>query len=117
MLGKVLAAKYRLEEYWHSFNYATEAASYATEAASYATEAASHAIEGQGDPRPISFNPVGDLLLLLMLLFSLTSIMLVDLVGLEHLTTAFGLVTMFRGGAAILGPPLGNHVFRKKTSL
>jgi len=42
---------------------------------------------------------------------SLTSIMLVDLVGLEHLTTAFGLVTMFRGGAAILGPPLAGAVF------
>ena len=36
--------------------------------------------------------------------------MLVDLVGLDDLTTAFGLVSMCRGGAAILGPPIGTNI-------
>ena len=37
--------------------------------------------------------------------------MLVDLLGLEKLTSAFGLLTMFRGAASIVGPPIagGNH--------
>jgi len=42
---------------------------------------------------------------------SLTSIILVDLLGLERLTSAFGLLTMFRGAASIVGPPLAGAVF------
>lgn len=37
---------------------------------------------------------------------SLTSIILVDLLGLEKLTNAFGLVILFRGAAACVGSPL-----------
>lgn len=37
---------------------------------------------------------------------SLTSIILVDLLGLEKLTNAFGLLILFRGTAAIFGAPL-----------
>ena len=36
----------------------------------------------------------------------LLSIVLVDLLGLEKLTSAFGLLTMFRGAASIVGPPI-----------
>lgn len=34
---------------------------------------------------------------------SLTSIILVDLLGLDKLTNAFGLLILFRGAAAIIG--------------
>lgn len=37
---------------------------------------------------------------------SLSSILICDLMGLEKLTNGFGLMTMFRGGAAMAGPPL-----------
>ncbi|KAJ8911075.1 hypothetical protein NQ315_015247, partial [Exocentrus adspersus] len=37
---------------------------------------------------------------------SLTSIILVDLLGLDKLTNAFGLLILFRGAAAIVGSPL-----------
>merc|ERR1712117_880142 len=37
---------------------------------------------------------------------SLTSIILVDLLGLDALTSAFGLLVSFRGVASIVGPPL-----------
>lgn len=37
---------------------------------------------------------------------SLTSIILVDLLGLDKLTNAFGLLILFRGTAAIFGAPL-----------
>lgn len=37
---------------------------------------------------------------------SLTSIILVDLLGLDNLTNAFGLLILFRGAASIVGPPL-----------
>ncbi len=47
---------------------------------------------------------------------SLTSIMLVDLVGIDQLTSSFGLVTMFRGGSAMLGPPLAGAVFEATSS-
>lgn len=36
---------------------------------------------------------------------SLTSVVLVDLLGLEALTSSFGLTLLFQGLAAILGPP------------
>ena len=47
---------------------------------------------------------------------STTSIILVDLVGIEQLTSSFGLVTMFRGAAAILGPPLAGAIFEATQS-
>jgi len=37
---------------------------------------------------------------------SLTSIILVDLLGLDNLTNAFGLLILFRGAASIVGAPL-----------
>ncbi|KAI2810932.1 Mct1p [Blomia tropicalis] len=48
---------------------------------------------------------------------SLTSVVLVDLLGLEKLTNAFGLILLFQGVASIVGPPFigclydvyGNH--------
>jgi len=41
---------------------------------------------------------------------AVTSSMLVDLLGLELLTSAFGVLTCIRGFAAFLGPPLGGFV-------
>lgn len=41
---------------------------------------------------------------------SLTSIILVDLLGLDKLTNAFGLLILFRGAAAIVGSPLAGAV-------
>lgn len=52
-----------------------------------------------------------------MLLFlgtyvSLTSVVLVDLLGLEKLTNAFGLILLFQGVASIFGPLIvGNKIF------
>lgn len=37
---------------------------------------------------------------------SLTSIILVDLLGLDQLTNAFGLLILFRGAAAVVGGKL-----------
>lgn len=37
----------------------------------------------------------------------LTSVILVDLLGLENLTNAFGLLLLFQGIASIVGPPVG----------
>lgn len=53
---------------------------------------------------------------LIILLFvagyiSLTSIILVDLLGLDKLTNAFGLLILFRGVAAIGGPPLAGKLY------
>lgn len=42
---------------------------------------------------------------------SLTSIILVDLLGLDKLTNAFGLLIMFRGTAAIFGAPLIGTIY------
>ncbi|XP_057668768.1 monocarboxylate transporter 3-like isoform X2 [Diorhabda carinulata] len=42
---------------------------------------------------------------------SLTSIILVDLLGLEKLTNAFGLLILFRGAAAIVGSPLAGALY------
>jgi MFS family permease len=36
----------------------------------------------------------------------LTSVILVDLLGLDHLTNAFGLLLLFQGIASFLGPPI-----------
>ena len=37
---------------------------------------------------------------------TLTAVILVDLLGLEHLVTSFGLVLLFQGVATIMGPPM-----------
>lgn len=37
---------------------------------------------------------------------SLTSVILVDLLGLEKLTNAFGFLLLFQGTATLIGPPL-----------
>jgi len=37
---------------------------------------------------------------------SLTSVVLVDLLGLEMLTNSFGLLLMFQGIATLIGPPI-----------
>ncbi|XP_015510230.1 monocarboxylate transporter 9 isoform X2 [Neodiprion pinetum] len=42
---------------------------------------------------------------------SLTSIILVDLLGLDKLTNAFGLLILFRGAAAIVGSPLAGAIY------
>ncbi|XP_065156423.1 monocarboxylate transporter 14 isoform X2 [Atheta coriaria] len=42
---------------------------------------------------------------------SLTSIILVDLLGLDKLTNAFGLLILFRGAAAIVGSPLAGALY------
>ncbi|XP_033229392.1 monocarboxylate transporter 14 isoform X2 [Belonocnema kinseyi] len=41
---------------------------------------------------------------------SLTSIILVDLLGLDKLTNAFGLLILFRGAAAMVGPPIAGAI-------
>ncbi|XP_034949373.1 monocarboxylate transporter 14 [Chelonus insularis] len=41
----------------------------------------------------------------------LTSVILVDLLGLEHLTNAFGLVLLFQGFASFLGPPIAGWLY------
>lgn len=43
----------------------------------------------------------------------LTSVILVDLLGLENLTNAFGLLLMFQGIASFIGPPIGGKTKRK----
>lgn len=43
---------------------------------------------------------------------SLTSIIICDLLGLEKLTNAFGLMTLARGVSSVLGPPIAGEVFR-----
>ena len=49
-------------------------------------------------------------------LITLTSIVLVDVLGLERLTSAFGLLTMFRGLATMLGPPIAGLVYEASGS-
>jgi MCP family monocarboxylic acid transporter-like MFS transporter 14 len=41
---------------------------------------------------------------------ALTSIVLVDLLGIAQLTNAFGLLCLLRGVAAIVGPPLAGKL-------
>lgn len=41
----------------------------------------------------------------------LTSVILVDLLGLEKLTNAFGLVLLFQGFASLVGPPMGGALY------
>ena len=40
---------------------------------------------------------------------SLTSVVLVDLLGLECLTSSFGLTLLFQGIAGIIGPPIAGE--------
>lgn len=47
---------------------------------------------------------------------ALTSIVLVDICGIENLTSAFGLLTVFRGAASIVGPPLAGLVYEATMS-
>ena len=42
---------------------------------------------------------------------SLTSIILVELLGLDQLTNAFGLLILFRGSSSMVGPPLSGKWF------
>ena len=42
---------------------------------------------------------------------SLTSIILVDLLSLERLSTTFGLIICFRGVSSIIGPPLAGMMY------
>ena len=45
----------------------------------------------------------------------LTSVVLVDLLGLERLTNAFGLLLLFQGIASVIGPPIiGEFSFTNK---
>lgn len=46
----------------------------------------------------------------------MTSIILVDLLGLDRLTNAFGLLILFRGAAAIIGSPLAGAVYDATSS-
>ena len=39
-----------------------------------------------------------------------------DVLGLEKLTSAFGLLTMFRGVATMLGPPIAGAVYKAASS-
>ncbi|XP_004930921.1 monocarboxylate transporter 12 [Bombyx mandarina] len=41
----------------------------------------------------------------------LTSVVLVDLLGLEKLTNAFGLLLLFQGVASLIGPPLAGRLY------
>lgn len=42
---------------------------------------------------------------------SVTSIVLVDLLGIDNLTNAFGILTLFRGSSSMIGPPIAGWVF------
>ena len=44
---------------------------------------------------------------------SLTSVVLVDVAGLDRLTSAFGLLVSFRGVSSVLGPPLAGAVIER----
>ncbi|RWS18953.1 monocarboxylate transporter 5-like protein [Leptotrombidium deliense] len=41
----------------------------------------------------------------------LTSIILVDLLGLHKLTNAFGLISLCRGVASMVGPPMAGTIY------
>jgi len=42
---------------------------------------------------------------------SLRPIILVEVIGLDNLTNAFGLVAMFQGVAFLIGPPIAGVLF------
>lgn len=41
----------------------------------------------------------------------LTSVILVDLIGLDKLTNAFGLLLLFQGIASLIGPPIAGSLY------
>ncbi|VDO11621.1 unnamed protein product [Brugia timori] len=43
----------------------------------------------------------------------LTSVLLVDLIGIEKLTNAFGLILLFQGIGTVIGPPISGKNFEK----
>lgn len=45
----------------------------------------------------------------------LTSVILVDLLGLDKLTNAFGLLLLFQGVASFIGPPIGGKTITMNT--
>ena len=47
----------------------------------------------------------------------LTSVVLVDLLGLDKLTNAFGLLLLFQGIASVIGPPIIGETFDMKFKL
>lgn len=48
----------------------------------------------------------------------LTSVLLVDLIGIEKLTNAFGLILLFQGVGTVIGPPIsGKNLKTKKLQL
>lgn len=47
---------------------------------------------------------------------SVTSIVLVDLLGIDNLTNAFGILTLFRGSSSMVGPPIAGWVFEATES-
>lgn len=47
---------------------------------------------------------------------SLTSIILVDLLGLDLLSTTFGLIIFFRGISSIIGPPMAGLLYEMTNS-
>ena len=47
----------------------------------------------------------------------LTSVVLVDLLGLDKLTNAFGLLLLFQGIASVLGPPIIGETENKNTKI
>ena len=42
----------------------------------------------------------------------LTSVVLVDLLGLDKLTNAFGLLLLFQGIASVMGPPIIGRLYK-----
>lgn len=49
-------------------------------------------------------------------LVGLTSVILVDLLGIERLTNAFGLLLLFQGIGSFIGPPIAGFMFDQTQS-
>lgn len=47
----------------------------------------------------------------------LTSVLLVDLIGIEKLTNAFGLILLFQGIGTVIGPPISGRPISIKKNL
>ena len=47
---------------------------------------------------------------------SITSLLLVDLLGLEKMTNSFGILIMFQGMATAVGPPLAGLIYDSSKS-
>ena len=48
---------------------------------------------------------------------SITSVVLVDLFGLDKLTNAFGILLMFQGMGVIMGPPIAGELEEDSVNL